>query len=178
MSNIQAQNSSTFDALKDTYGYTNVFQAPRVVKIVVSTGTGSVQDQKKRELIGDRLARITGQKPAPRGSRQSIASFKLREGDMVGYQVTLRGRRMQHFLDRLIKVAFPRTKDFQGVSKNSVDEMGNISIGIAEHTIFPEVPEEELRDVFGFSVTLVTTASTKEEATALFEHIGIPFRKE
>lgn len=152
-------------------------QAPKVEKVVVSVGTGKIDDKQKIALIQDRLARITGQKPAPRPARLSIATFKLREGDIIGYQVTLRGKRMRHFMDKLIHVALPQTRDFRGLKATAIDEMGNITLGIKEHTIFPETHEEELKDVFGFAITIVTTAKTKEEAEALLRHIGLPLQK-
>jgi large subunit ribosomal protein L5 len=168
---------TTFDALKKDFEFTNVNQAPTIEKVVVSVGTGRVDDKQKIALIQDRLAKITGQKPAPRPAKQSIASFKLREGDIIGYQVTLRGQRMIHFLDKLIHVALPQTRDFRGLKTTSIDDMGNYTIGIKEHTVFPETADEELKDVFGMSVTLVTTAKTKEEAEALLRHIGLPLKK-
>jgi large subunit ribosomal protein L5 len=177
MESVQARMQSTFDALKSDFGYDNPMQAPHIEKVVVSVGTGRVQDKNQIALIQDRLARITGQKAAPRPAKQSIASFKLREGDIIGYQVTLRGERMIHFLDKLIHLALPQTRDFRGLKTTSIDEMGNYTIGIKEHTIFPETHDEELKDVFGLSVTLVTTAKTKPEAEALLRHIGLPLQK-
>ena len=123
------------------------------------------------------MARITGQKAAPRGAKVSIATFKSREGDVVGYQVTLRGARMLDFLDRLINIALPRTKDFRGIPQTAADEMGNYTLGIKEHTIFPETADEELKDVFGFAVTIVTTAKSKDQVIALLTHLGFPFKK-
>src|SRR3989344_1049683 len=111
-------------------GYKNPMQAPRVLKVVVSTGVGLFKDKTKFKVVEDRLARITGQKPAPRGAKVSIASFKSRQGDIVGYQVTLRGKRMFDFLNRLVHLALPRTKDFRGLSPNAADEMGNYTLGI------------------------------------------------
>lgn len=169
--------NSTFDALKGTFGYKNVMQAPKVEKIVVSIGTGRVQDKQKEALIRDRLALITSQKPAPRAAKQSIASFKLREGEIIGYQVTLRGARRQHFLDKLINIALPQTRDFRGLKVTAIDEMGNITIGIKEHTIFPECSDEDIKDVFSLAVTIVTTAKTKPEAEAFLRHIGLPLKK-
>jgi len=128
-------------------------------------------------LIQDRLALITGQKAAPRAARMSIASFKLREGDVVGYQVTLRGKRMNDFLNKLIHVAIPQTRDFRGLKTSSIDDMGNYTMGIKEHTIFPETHDEDIKDVFGLSVTIVTTAKSKTEAEALLRHIGLPLQK-
>jgi large subunit ribosomal protein L5 len=177
MESVQTLMKTTFDALKKDFEFTNVNQAPTIEKVVVSVGTGRVDDKQKIALIQDRLAKITGQKPAPRPAKQSIASFKLREGDIIGYQVTLRGQRMIHFLDKLIHVALPQTRDFRGLKTTSIDDMGNYTIGIKEHTVFPETADEELKDVFGMSVTLVTTAKTKEEAEALLRHIGLPLKK-
>jgi large subunit ribosomal protein L5 len=165
-----------FDALKGDLGYTNVMQAPRLVKAVVSVGTGKVSDKAKLATIQDRLARITGQKTSPRPAKKSIASFKLREGDIIGYQVTMRGPRMYSFLDKLIHIALPQTKDFRGVKVGAIDDMGNITIGIREHTIFPETGDEDVRDIFSFAITIVTTAKTKQEAEAFFRHIGIPLQ--
>lgn len=168
---------TAFDTLKGDFGYVNVMQTPRIEKVVVSTGTGKVDDKAKLEIITDRLARITGQKASPRPARQSIASFKLREGDIIGYQVTLRGPRMHHFLDKLIHVALPQTRDFRGLKFTAIDEMGNITLGIKEHSIFPETTDEDIRDVFSLAITIVTTAKTKAEAEALLRHIGLPLQK-
>ena len=177
MENMKTQVSKVFDSLKATFSYNNVMQAPRIDKVVVSTGTGKIDDKNKIALIEDRLAQITGQKAAPRAARQSIASFKLREGDIVGYQVTLRGDRMHNFLDKLVHIALPQTRDFRGLKVTAIDEMGNYTLGIKDHTIFPETADEELKDVFSLAITIVTTANTKEEAEALLRHIGLPLVK-
>lgn len=174
---IRAKISTAFDVLKDVNGYTNKMQSPRIEKVVLSTGIGKIADKQQRALIADRLAQIAGQKPASRGAKQSIASFKLRQGDVIGYQVTLRGERMRHFLDKLIHVALPRTRDFRGLPVTAIDEMGNYTLGIKEHTIFPEASDEELRNVFGMSITIVTTAKTKAEAESLLRHIGLPLHR-
>lgn len=163
--------------IKSGLGMDNDWQAPRLVKVVVSSGTGKAKDKNRNELVADRLAKITGQKPAPRGAKKSIASFKLREGDIIGMAVTLRSKRMYGFLDKLINVAFPRTRDFKGLDISAIDDMGNLTIGLREHTVFPETSDEELKDVFGISVAIVTTARNKEEAKALFESLGFPFKK-
>ena len=170
--------ATAFQTLKERFHWKNPMQVPRVSKVVVSIGVGSYKDKKKFAVVEDRLAKITGQKTVIRKAKKSIASFKSREGDTVGYQVTLRGTRMLAFLDRLLLVAFPRTKDFRGISRSSIDEMGNATFGIKEHVIFPETTDEELKDIFGFAVTVGTTAKTREEAVAFFEHLGFPFRKE
>ncbi len=174
---VKEQNNTSFDALKGAFGYTNKMQAPRLVKVVVSTGIGSVKDKKRIELIGDRLARITGQKPSVRGAKQSIANFKTRQGDPVGYKVTLRGTRMINFLDRLLNVALPRTRDFRGISARSIDAMGNYSLGIKEHTIFPETADEDIKDIFGLAITVVTTSKSKDQTKAFLDHLGFPFKK-
>lgn len=155
----------------------NSMAVPRIEKVVISSGIGSIKDKKKAELIADRLGKITGQKSANRAAKKSIATFKSRQGDIVGQMVTLRGARMYAFLDRLINVAIPRMRDFRGIDSKSIDEMGNITIGIKEHTIFPETSDEELKDVFGFAVTITTTAKDRKSARALFDAIGIPFKK-
>lgn len=177
METVQTRLKNVYDSLKGEFGYTNVNQAPTIEKVVVSVGTGRVDDKAKIALIQDRLAKITGQKAAPRQAKKSIASFKLREGDVIGYQVTLRGERKLDFLNKLIHVAIPQTRDFRGLKTSSIDDMGNYTIGIKEHTIFPETHDEDIRDVFGMSVTLVTTAKSKAEAEALLRHIGLPLQK-
>lgn len=178
MKTMKDKISEAFTAMKGTFAYTNVMQAPKIEKVVVSVGTGKVEDKARIALIQDRLAKITGQKAAPRPAKKSIASFKLREGDIIGYQVTLRGERMNHFLDRLIHVALPQTRDFRGLKTTAIDDMGNITIGIKEHTIFPETADEDIRDVFSFAITIVTTAKSKAEAEALLRHINLPLHKE
>jgi len=177
METTKEKEKKAFQGLKGKMNYKNPMEAPRLLKVVVSAGTGSFKDPKKKESALDRLSKITGQKPSVRGAKQSVASFKIRQGDPIGLQVTLRGKRMYDFLDRLLSIAFPRTKDFRGFLDKSIDEMGNISIGIREHTIFPETTDEELKDVFGLSVSIVTTAKNREEARAFFEHLDFPFRK-
>ncbi|HRH26137.1 MAG TPA: 50S ribosomal protein L5 [Candidatus Paceibacterota bacterium] len=177
MKPIKENIQSAFEALKADFNYTNKMQAPRIEKVVISSGVGSIKDKKKIELIADRLGKITGQKPVNRGAKQSIATFKSRQGDLVGYQVTLRGQRMYDFLDRMINIAFPRTRDFRGISADGVDSMGNYSLGIKEHVIFPETADEEIKDVFGLGVTVVTNIKNKEETKAFLAHLGFPFKK-
>jgi len=171
----EQKQKSAFDTLKGTFGYSNVMASPKLVKIVVSSGVGKAKDKARIALVEKKLAQITGQKPSARAARKSIASFKLREGEIVGFQVTLRGKRMYEFLDKLVHIALPRTRDFRGLNKG-IDEMGNYTIGIRENTIFPETSEEDLKDVFGLSVTFVTTAKTKEEAEAFLRHLDLPMK--
>ena len=158
-------------------GYKNPMQMPRIMKVVISAGVGSFKDKNKFKVVEDRLAQISGQKAAPRGAKISIASFKSRTGDTIGDQVTLRGKRMFDFLDRLVHVALPRTKDFRGISPDAADEMGNYTLGIKEHIIFPETADEELKDVFGLAVTIVTTAKSKQELVSFLTSLGFPFKK-
>ena len=174
MSITKKRQQEAYLALAERFGYTSPMQGPRIEKVIVSTGIGKKRDKKQLELIEDRLAKITGQKPAPRAARLSIASFKVREGDTVGLQTTLRGARMYDFLDKLIHIALPRTRDFRGLSPKVIDDMGNITIGIKEHTIFPETSDEDLKDVFGLAITVVTSAKSKAEAEAFFRHLGLP----
>lgn len=176
MTITKQKQGDAFKALKGDFGYKSVMSAPRITKVVVSAGVGKKRDKKVLEVIANRLADITGQKPAPRGAKQSVAAFKVREGDVVGYQTTLRGERMFSFLDKLIHVTLPRTRDFRGLKASAVDSMGNLTIGIKENNIFPESAEEDLKDVFGLAVTVVTTAKSKEEATAFFKHVGFPLK--
>ncbi len=177
MTNALTKQQKTYEALKAAAGYTNIMQTPRITKIIVSSGVGSVKDKKRIELIEGRLARITGQAAARRSTRKSIANFKTRVGDLAGFQITMRGERAENFLQKLIHIVLPRVKDFRGIKPTAIDEMGNISIGIKEHTVFPETADEDAKDVFGLSITIATTAKNKQEAEAYFRHIGIPFRE-
>jgi large subunit ribosomal protein L5 len=175
---IQDKQKETFNTLKGDLGWKNVMQTPKVSKVVVSVGVGKMaKDKGKVEVVADRLQKITGQKPVSRGAKKAIATYKTRIGDKVGYQVTLRGKRAEDFLNRLVHVALPRTKDFKGINANAVDEMGNYTLGIKEHTVFPETADEDIKDVFGMAVTVVTTAKSKDEAKSYLSHLGFPFKK-
>ena len=175
---IQEQQNTAFESLKKDFGWTNAMQVPKLEKVVISVGVGKMtKDKGKVELVADRLAKITGQKPAGRGAKKSIATYKTRIGDKIGYQITLRGKRMQDFLNRLVHIALPRTKDFKGINVGGIDAMGNYSLGIKEHIVFPETADEELKDVFGMAATVVTTAKNKEVAKAYLSHLGFPFKK-
>ncbi len=167
---VKEKEIQSFEKMKGIFHYKNIMAAPKMQKVVLNTGTGTAikKDKNKNEAISDRLAKITGQKPVTRGAKQSIASFKTRKGDPIGIVTTLRGKRMYAFLEKLINIALPRTKDFRGIARTAVDNVGNLTIGIKEHTIFPETADEDIRDVFGLSVTLVSTAKNKKEGTAFF----------
>lgn len=175
---IKENLKAAYPKLKEKYGYKNMMQAPRIEKVLLSVGTGksSRGDKKRNEFIAGRLAIISGQKPSGRLAKQSIASFKLREGEVIGQMVTLRGARMNGFLDKFINIAIPRTKDFRGFSEKSIDEMGNFTVGVKEHTVFPETADEDLKDVFGLAVTIVLSSKSKEETKDILEALGFPFR--
>ena len=176
---VKEKAASAFDIMKGEFGYKNKLASPKLVKVNLSVSSGSKmkKDRKANDLIVDRLSKITGQKSSIRKAKQSVASFKIRQGDPIGVAVTLRGTRMYDFLDKIINVALPRTKDFRGIKRESVDNIGNMTFGIKEHTIFPEIKDEELKDVFGMAVTIVTTSKNSKESTKFFEVIGLPFKK-
>lgn len=178
--NIREKETGVFEKMKESFGYKNAMAAPRLLKVVLNVGTGTYmkKDKNKNEAITLRMAKITGQKAALRGAKQSISSFKVRQGDPIGAMVTLRGKRMHAFLEKFLNIALPRTKDFRGVARAAVDDVGNVTIGVKEHTIFPETADEDIRDVFGMSVTIVSTAKNKKEGLRFFELIGVPFKKE
>lgn len=175
---VKEKLKAVYLPLKTKYGYKNVMQAPRIEKVILSVGTGKLSraDKKKNEFIAGRIALITGQKPAFRQAKKSIASFKLREGEVIGQMVTLRGERMFGFLDKFINIAIPRTKDFRGFSTRSIDAMGNFTLGMKEHTVFPETADEDLRDVFGLAITIILSTKKKAESKDVLEAIGFPFR--
>lgn len=175
---IKEKLKAAYPKLKEKYGYKNVMQAPTIEKVLISVGTGKMSraDKKRQEFVIGRLATITGQKPSSRPAKQSIASFKLREGEIIGQMVTMRGAHMMGFLDKFINIAIPRTKDFRGFSARSIDAMGNFTVGIKEHTVFPETADEDLRDVFGMACTIVLSTKNKAESKDLLEALGFPFR--
>lgn len=173
----QTRYAAAKEALTKEFGYANVMQLPKVTKAIVTVGIGSTPDKNKRKLIANRVERITGQKLVERSAKKSIATFKSRQGDVVGYQVTLRGERLWSFLDKLIHIALPRTRDFRGLKTTGFDSMGNYSLGIKEHTVFPETGDEDVKDVFGLGITVVTTAKTPAESESLLRHLGFPFEK-
>lgn len=179
MKNIKEKEISAYEAMKAKFGYKNIMQAPHLVKISVSVGTGTMlkKDKNKNDFVIDRISKITGQKASTKVAKKSIATFKIRQGDQVGVAVTLRGAKMYNFMDKLLDVALPRTKDFRGIERKIVDNIGNLTLAVKEHTIFPETADEELKDAFGMGITIVTTAKNKEEATTFFELLGFPFKK-
>ncbi|HAE14360.1 MAG: 50S ribosomal protein L5 [Chitinophagales bacterium] len=164
--------------LKEKFGYKNVMQVPKLVKISVNQGVGAAtQDKKLVDVAVDEMSRITGQRAVPTMSKKAISNFKLREEMPIGARVTLRGERMYEFLDRLIAVALPRVRDFKGVNNKSFDGRGNYTLGITEHIIFPEIDIDKINKVTGMDITFVTTAETDAEAFELLKGLGIPFKK-
>src|SRR4030088_2427088 len=163
-------------ALQKQHGYKNVNQIPKVEKVVVNTSAGSQSDVKQAlEDAKAELALITGQRAAETRSKKSIANFKLRQHQVIGAKVTLRGRRMYEFLERLIKTALPRIRDFRGVSTRAFDGNGNYTLGVSDQSIFPEIELDRIKRNIGFDVTIVTTARTNEEAKSLLSEMGMPF---
>ncbi len=166
------------EALRKQFGYDNIMRVPRLEKIVINMGVGDGKDDAKLvDAAAADLAAITGQRPAIRRAKKSIANFKIREGMPIGCMVTLRGDRMWEFLHRLIHAALPRIRDFQGIPDKSFDGRGNYTVGLREQSIFPEINVDKVVRTRGMDVTFVTTARTDEEARALLTEIGLPFRK-
>lgn len=165
-------------AMQKSFGIENIMAVPRIEKVVVNTGVGRIaKEDKVIERVAKDLTMITGQKTVYRKAKKSISGFKLREGVTVGISVTLRGRRMYDFLDRLIGVALPRSKDFRGIDSKNFDKMGNLNFGIKESSIFPEINYENVKDVFGLEVTVTTTAKNRERGIELLKQMGFPIKK-
>ena len=179
MSNLkELYNKEITASLMKEYNYSSKMEVPRLEKIVVNMGVGDgAHDTKFIEAAVKDLEAITGQKPVVTKARKSIAGFKLREGQPIGCKVTLRGESMYNFMDKLIKLALPRVRDFRGISKTAFDGRGNYTLGIKEQLIFPEINYDEVVKVTGMDIVFVTTAKTNEEALHLLNAFGLPFRK-
>jgi large subunit ribosomal protein L5 len=169
--------SRVIDALRSSQGYTNLHQVPKITKVVVNTCINAGLSDYKQALedAKNELETITGQKPAETRSKKSIANFKLRQNQAIGAKVTLRGQRMYEFLERLIKTALPRIRDFRGVSTRAFDGQGNYTLGVADQSIFPEIELDKIKRNIGFDVCIVTSAKTNAEAKALLTELGMPF---
>lgn len=171
-------NEEILPKLVEEFGYKNVMAVPRLQKIVINVGVGeAIQDKKVLDIVVENIAQITGQTPVTTKAKKSISNFKLREGMPIGCKVTLRSRIMFEFLDRFINLALPRTRDFQGIPDKSFDGRGNYTVGIKEHTIFPEIDTDKATKIHGMDITFVTSAETDEEAFALLKHFGMPFKR-
>ncbi len=165
-------------ALREELGLSNVHQIPCIEKIAINSGFGKVEDRKQAaEDVIRELGVITGQLAVPTRARNAISNFKLRENDVIGARITLRGARMWEFLDRFINVALPTVRDFRGVSAKSFDGRGNYTIGINDHTIFPEVELDKVNRTIGFDISIITTANDDHSARELLTKLGMPFRK-
>ncbi|MBZ9578421.1 50S ribosomal protein L5 [Patescibacteria group bacterium] len=171
-------------AMQKKFGYPNIMAVPKIEKVMVNTGfgrliTGKTSDEQKKiyEAILNDLVLITGQKPVLTRAKKSISGFKIRQGMPVGAQGTLRGKRMFDFLERLIHIALPRSRDFRGIDPKSFDREGNLTIAIKEHIAFPEISPEKVKNIFGFEITVVTTAKNKEEGIELLRLLGFPIKE-
>jgi len=180
MERLQEQfNKEIAPALKEKFGFKNVMQVPKIIKIVVNVGVGKFkEDKKKIDAIAADIATITGQAPVKTAARKSIAGFKVRENQIVGVTVTLRGYKMYSFLDKLISVSLPRVRDFQGVSANAFDGRGNYHLGLKEQLVFPEISASALDNIFGLEVSIVTNAGKDDVARELLKHMKFPFKKQ
>ena len=168
---------SVKDELRKQFGYSNVMQIPRVEKVVLNIGMGeSIGNGKTMDAAANDLALITGQRPVITKSRKAISNFRLRVGMPIGLKVTLRGDRMWHFLEKLVTVALPRIRDFQGIPDRSFDGRGNYSLGLKEQLVFPEIEYDKIDRLRGLEITIVTTAKNDEEGRALLKALGMPFR--
>lgn len=178
--NLQQRFTKEISAtLKEKLGIKNPMALPRLVKIVVNMGVkDAVGDKKLIEKMSGALAIVTGQKPKVTRAKKSIASFKLREGDAIGLVVTLRGKRMYAFFDRLVAIVLPRIKDFRGVKRTSFDKQGNYTLGFHEYSTFPEIDPASVERLQGMEMVIVTTGKSKDESFALLEALGMPFAKE
>lgn len=160
------------------FGYTNPHQVPRIVKVVVNTGVGrATGDEKSLTTAAGTLATITGQHPVTTVARLSIAAFKLREGNKIGAMVTLRGNRAEEFIDQVVSIALPRTRDFRGISATAFDPQGNYSLGLNDQTIFPQISLEDNPPLHGLQINIITSAKTAEEGRRLLQLLGFPFKK-
>lgn len=175
---LEEYQKTILPKLKEELGVKNTYQVPKLDKIVLNIAVGeAAQDSKKLQVAIDDLALIAGQKPLPTTAKKSIAGFKLREGMAIGAKVTLRGKRMYEFLDRLINIALPRVRDFRGLSHKSFDGRGNYAMGIKEHIIFPEINYDKVDKIRGMDIIICTTAQTNKGSKKLLEAFNFPFMK-
>ena len=165
--------------MKNKFGYKNVMAVPRIKKVIVNVGIGKIiKENDKIEEVVNSITAITGQKPVKTKAKKAISGFKVREGMEIGVKVTLRGKRMWQFIDRLVSATLPRTRDFQGINRKAVDQGGSLNIGIKEHMIFPEISPERVKHTFGLQVTVSTDAKTQKEGLELFKLLGFPIKSE
>ena len=173
---LEEYKTRVVPALREKHGYKNVHEIPKIAKVVVNSSIGAGADSKEAlEIAKSEIAMITGQRPIATLSKKSIANFKLRQGQAIGAKVTLRGRMMYEFLERLIKMSLPRIRDFRGVSTKAFDGNGNYTLGVSDQSIFPEIELDKVKRNIGFDITIVTTARSNEEAKSLLSELGMPF---
>jgi len=178
MESYDALNKKIFTSFKDKFGYANILSIPKITKIVVSMGIGEARENPKvMDIALKDLGILTGQKPLVTKAKKAVSGFKIRQGDSVGLKVTLRGKRMREFIDRLSRITLPRIRDFRGLKLAGFDKQGNYNLGIKEHVVFPEIKYDKAEKVFGLQVTFTTTAKNKEEAKELLILSGFPFEK-
>lgn len=177
-------NNEAVPAMREKFSYKNNMAVPKIEKVIVNTGFGrqitqKTSDEQKKyiEFVVEDISQITGQKAVKTFAKKAIAGFKIRKGMPIGVKVTLRGKRMNSFLERFIHLTLPRTRDFRGIDKKSVDRNGNLTIGIKEHIAFPEVLPEKIKSIFGLEITVTTTAKTKDEGLELFKLLGFPIKR-
>ncbi|MFA7208944.1 MAG: 50S ribosomal protein L5 [Parcubacteria group bacterium] len=165
--------------MKKLFGFKSVLQVPRIEKVVINVGIGKfIKDSGLVDDVKKTIVAITGQKPVMTQAKKSIAGFKVREGQEVGIKVTLRGKRKWDFIEKLVRSAIPRVRDFQGIKESTVDAGGNFNLGIKEHTIFPEIMAENVKNIVGFQINITTTAKNRKEGLELFRLMGFPFKKD
>lgn len=170
-------NKEMVKALKEKFSFKNVMEVPKLIKVVVNVGVGKIKDDKKKvDVVAEDLAKIAGQAPVKNKARKSISGFKVRENQVVGLSVTLRGYKMYSFIDKLVNIALPRVRDFQGISRKGFDGRGNYHLGIKEDMVFPEISSESLENLFGMEVSVVTNAGKDEVAYQLLKLMGFPFK--
>jgi large subunit ribosomal protein L5 len=175
---LELYNQTIAPALAEKYSVKNKMAIPRLEKVVINMGVGrATQDKALLEAAVDSLAKITGQRPVVTKAKLSVAGFRLREGNEIGCKVTLRGKRMYEFLDRLVSIALPRIRDFRGVNPNSFDGHGNYTLGLAEQVVFPEIDADRIQHTQGMDITVVTTTTSDDQARELLRSLGVPFRQ-
>jgi len=174
----EVYKTNAVPALKEKFGFTNILAVPKIEKVVINVGTGpGLKDPRFNEVVEATLQRITGQRPVKTIAKKSISNFKIREGLVIGMVVTLRGKRMYDFLEKLINITLPRVRDFRGLDPKNIDRRGTLNLGFREHIAFPEIKSDEIEKIHGMQVTVVTTAQSREQGFELLTHLGFPFRR-
>jgi large subunit ribosomal protein L5 len=175
----ESYQTNIIDKMKHNFNYKNNLAVPHVSKVVINVGVGEAKENEKiLSIVESDLKKLAGQKPVVTTARKAISGFKIRKGEKIGLKVTLRGKKMYDFIERLNSIAFPRIRDFRGLKKKGFDKQGNYNLGIKEHTVFPEIKYDKTQKVFGMQVTVTTTAKSDKEALELLTLLGFPFEKD